>query len=74
MNLEVPISNLELKDFDLEQYNAIENIGVRMSLLHQTEKLDKAALWVLNGLAKLDRPYLTVLEEKLLQLLEQEYL
>ena len=72
--LEVPVSNLESKQFDSEQYQAIEDIGVRMSLLHKTEKLDKAALWVLNGLAKLDRPYLTILEEKLLQVLEQEYL
>ena len=42
--------------------------------LHQTEKLDKAALWVLEGLAKLDRPQLTSLEEKLLRVIEDFYL
>ena len=60
--LEVPLSNLESTEFDTEQYQNIEDIGVRMTELHQTGKLDKAALWVLNGLAKLDKPYLTTLE------------
>ena len=72
--LEVPVSNLESTEFDTEQYQNLEDIGVRMTELHQTGKLDKAALWVLNGLAKLDRPYLTTLEENLLQLLESFYL
>ena len=72
--LEVPVSNLESTEFDTEQYQNLEDIGVRMTELHQTGKLDKAALWVLNGLAKLDKPYLTTLEENLLQLLEDFYL
>ena len=72
--LEVPVSNLESTEFDMEQYQNIEDLGVRMTKLHQTGKLDKAALWVLNGLAKLDKPYLTTLEENLLQLLEDFYL
>ncbi|MCC0175892.1 hypothetical protein I4641_02705 [Waterburya agarophytonicola K14] len=72
--LEVPLGNLESTEFDTEQYQNIEDIGVRMTELHQTGKLDKAALWVLNGLAKLDKPYLTTLEENLLQLLENFYL
>lgn len=71
--LEVPINNLESRDFDEEQYRAIEDIGVRMTNLHNTGKLDQAALWVLDGLAKLDSPYLTTLEEKLLQVIEAEY-
>ena len=71
--LSVPINNLESKEFNEEQYQAVEDIGVRMTNLHQTGKLDKAALWVLNGLAKLDKPDLTPLEEKLLQVLEEEY-
>ena len=70
--LSVPISNLESKGFDPEEHQAIEDVGVRMTRLHQTGKLDEAALWVLNGLAKLDRPELTPLEEKLLQVLERE--
>ena len=72
--LEVPVNNLESTEFDTEQYQNLEDIGVRMTELHQTGKLDKAALWVLNGLAKLDKPYLTTLEENLLQLLEDFYL
>lgn len=70
---EVPIENLESLDFDAQQYQAIENIGVRMTKLYETGSLDQAALWILNGLAKLNRPYLTTLEEKLLELLEEEY-
>jgi hypothetical protein len=71
--LSVPVDNLEGTDFNQEEYQALENVGVRMTNLHQTGKLDKAAMWVLNGLAKLERPYLTALEEKLLALLEAEY-
>ncbi len=52
----------------------MEDIGVRMSRLHEKCGWDTAALWILNGLAKLDKPYLEPLEEKLLALLEKEYL
>ncbi len=72
--LSVPVSNLESKEFNDEEFQAIEDLGVRMTKLHQTGKLDEAALWVLNGLAKLDEPELTPLEEKLLQVLEEFYL
>jgi hypothetical protein len=71
--LSVPVDNLDSTDFNEEEYQALEDVGVRMTNLHQTERLDKAAMWVLNGLAKLERPYLTALEEKLLALLETEY-
>ncbi|MEM8831603.1 MAG: hypothetical protein AAGE96_19915 [Cyanobacteria bacterium P01_G01_bin.19] len=71
--LTVPVDNLESKDFDEKEYQAIEDVGVRMTKLHQTEKLDKAALWILEGLAKLDNPHLTPLEDKLLRVLEEEY-
>jgi hypothetical protein len=37
------------------------------------DELDDAAIWILNGLAKISRPYLTDLEEKLLNLLEKQY-
>lgn len=47
--LSVPANNLESKGFDESQHKAIEDIGVRMTKLHQTGKLDEAALWVLNG-------------------------
>ena len=70
----IPIENLESRNFDQEEYQKIEDVGVRMTRLHQTEKLDKAALWVLEGLAKLDNPELSPLEEKLLQVIEEFYL
>jgi hypothetical protein len=71
--LSVPVNNLEGRDLNQEEYQAFEEVGIRMTNLHQTGKLDIAAMWVLNGLAKLERPYLTALEEKLLALLEAEY-
>jgi hypothetical protein len=71
--IEVPIENLESLKFNPEQDRSIENIGVRMTRLHETGSLDEAAVWVLRGLAKLDRPYLTTLEEKLLEVIEAEY-
>jgi hypothetical protein len=71
--LELPIANLESLGFDEEQYQTIEDVGVKMTQLYETGSLDDAAMWVLNGLAKLERPYLTALEEKLLQVLEAEY-
>ena len=72
--LSVPVNNLESKGFDESQHKAIEDIGVRMTKLHQTGKLDKAALWVLSGLAKLERPDLTPLEKNLLRALEDFYI
>ena len=72
--LEIPVSNLKPKGFDNEEYQAIEDLGVRMTNLHQAGKLDRAAFWVLDGLAKLDRASLTTLEEDLLQVLEKFYL
>ncbi|MGL4881121.1 MAG: hypothetical protein ACRC8K_08640 [Waterburya sp.] len=65
--------NLQSLGYSTDECKQMESIGVRMTLLHQTGKLDEAALWVLNGLAKLKTPYLTLLEEKLLTLLELEY-
>ncbi|MDJ0534863.1 MAG: hypothetical protein QNJ70_20680 [Xenococcaceae cyanobacterium MO_207.B15] len=70
----VPYENLESWGLDEGQYHQMEDIGVRMTRLYETGNLDESALWVLNGLAKLNRFYLSSLEEKLLQLLEQEYL
>ena len=45
-----------------------------MTALAEVENLDEAALWVLQGLEKLNRPKLNSIEERLLQLLEDEYL
>jgi hypothetical protein len=62
--------HLKSLEYSPDECRQMENLGVRMTLLHQKGKLDEAALWVLNGLAKLKTPYLTILEEKLLALLE----
>ncbi|MEO0927031.1 MAG: hypothetical protein AAFY63_14280 [Cyanobacteria bacterium J06643_13] len=65
--------HLQSLEYSQDECKQMENLGVRMSELHQTGNLDEAALWILNGLAKLKTPYLTILEEKLLALLELEY-
>lgn len=65
--------HLKSCNYSKRECAAMEEIGARMSLLYATGKLDKAAIWILNGLAKIDRAYLTSLEEKLLNLLESEY-
>ena len=66
--------HLKSLGYSADECKQMEDLGVRMTLLHQTGKLDEAALWILNGLAKLKTPYLTLLESKLLALLEVEYL
>ena len=66
--------HLKSLGYSPDECKQMEDLGVRMTLLHQTGKLDEAALWILNGLAKLKTPYLTILESKLLALLEVEYL
>ena len=65
------LKSLNYSEIECKQ---MEDIGVRMSRLHEKCGLDTAALWILNGLAKLDKPYLDALEEKLLALLEEVYL
>ena len=70
----VPIENLASWNLSKWQDQQIEDLGVRMTRLYETGNLAPAALWVLNGLAKLDRFYLSPVEEKLLRVLEEEYL
>ena len=68
------LENLKSLGYSPEECQQMVQISDRMNQIHQTGNLDDAALWVLNGLAKLSTPYLTDLEEKLLALLEQEYM
>jgi hypothetical protein len=49
------------------------DLGARMTALSEVGELDEAAVWLLQGFAKLNRPQLNSLEEKLLQVLEDEY-
>ena len=70
----VPYDNLTSWGLDESQSDRVLDLGTRMTRLYETGRLDDSALWVLRGLAKLDRFYLSSLEEKLLQVLEHEYL
>ncbi len=56
-----------------EEY-CLDRFGMKRA--HYFMKLatkDAAAYWILNGLGKLPKPYLTPVEEKLLSVLETEY-
>ncbi len=50
------------------------DLGERMTALAEVGELDEAAIWLLQGLERLKRSQLNSLEEKLLQVLEEEYL
>jgi hypothetical protein len=64
--------HLNSLEFTKSECKQMEDIGVRMSELY-VHDLDEAAKWILNGLARINRAYLTTLEEKLLRVLELEY-
>ena len=65
--------HLKSLGYSTEESEQMFIIGERMTSLHETGKLDEAALWILNGLARIKQPSLTDLEEKLLSFLEKEY-
>ncbi len=69
----LPPEHLKSLEYSQHQCQQMEIISIRMSLLYETGQLDEAALWILNGLARIKRPTLTPLEEKLKSLLEIEY-
>lgn len=68
----VLISDLAPLKITTQQQELMIDLGVRMSNLASLPQLDEAAMWILRGLEKLNRP-LNSLENKLLLLLEQEY-
>ena len=70
----LPFDNLEAIPTDDNQQEAFFNLGERMTALFETGELDAAAMWVLKGLERLDRSRLNSLEERLLQVLEDELL
>jgi hypothetical protein len=57
-----------------DQEEQMLDLGARMTALAEVKNLDEAALWVLQGLEKLNRSQLNSIEERLLRLLEDEYL
>lgn len=70
----VSSSDLSPLNLNASQQELMLDLGERMTALAEIKELDDAALWILRGLEKLNRPYLNSLEEKLLRLLEDEYL
>lgn len=50
----------------------MREVCLRISKLCNSGRLEDAAIGVLKQLGEVKRPYLTLLEEKLLRLLEQE--
>ena len=57
-----------------DQEEQMLDLGERMTALSEVGELDEAAIWLLQGLERLKRSQLNSLEEKLLQVLEEEYL
>ncbi len=56
-----------------EECTQVEVLCERIRQLLDTGNLEESARSILAKLGKIKRPYLTSLEEKLLELLEQEY-
>lgn len=69
---ELKQDHLSLCPFSASEKQQMQTILSRMKKL--SEKCDtEASHWILEGIAKMKRSYLTELEEKLLSLLEDEY-
>jgi hypothetical protein len=70
----VSVSDLLPMKFTRVQEEQMLDLGARMTALYEVGELDEAAMWVLKGLEKLNRSQLNSIEERLLQILEEEYL
>jgi hypothetical protein len=70
----VSVDDLSAMKFTRDQEEQMLLLGSRMTALAEVGELDEAAMWVLQGLEKLNRSQLNSIEERLLQLLEEEYL
>lgn len=68
----VPVTYLEPLDFSAEEQEQMIDLGERMSKIYESGISDPVAMKVLSWLAKLKRPSLNSLEEKLLQVIESE--
>ena len=68
----VPVAYLEPLDFSAEEQEQMIDLGERMSQIYESGISDPVAMKVLSSLAKLQRPSLNSLEEKLLQVIEAE--
>jgi hypothetical protein len=65
--------HLKSLEFSPLECKYMEDLGVRMSELYSSGKLEEIALGVLNQLGKIERAYLTELEEEFLSVLERKY-
>ncbi|GCL38638.1 hypothetical protein SR1949_37560 [Sphaerospermopsis reniformis] len=64
------LKSLELLD---EECQFMQQLCLRLRRLHQIENRDSAVDWLCSGLGKQPKPYLSPLQSKLLNLVEQEY-
>lgn len=70
----VSVDDLMPMKFSADESEQMLDLGARMTALSEVRELDEAAMWLLQGLERLKRSQLNSLEEKLLQVLEDEYL
>ena len=70
----VSVEDLQQMKFTPAESEQMLDLGERMTALAEVGDLDEAAMWVLQGLEKLNRSTLNLIEERLLQALEDEYL
>jgi hypothetical protein len=68
------LEHLNSCEYSSNECSQMRELGWRMSRLASLGNLDDAVLWILNGLAKMQKPYLTDIEEELLSFLEEKYL
>ncbi|WP_257236877.1 hypothetical protein [Nostoc sp. 'Peltigera malacea cyanobiont' DB3992] len=69
-----PLNYLESECQQMQQISdACSGLRLRISRLRENENLEDAPSSVLKHLGELKRPYLTLVEEKLLGLIEREY-
>ncbi|MEH2037055.1 hypothetical protein [Nostoc sp.] len=64
------LKSLELLDEDCQ---FMQQLCVRLRQLHQVDRRDEAVDWLLQGLGKQAKPYLSSLQAKLLAAVEREY-
>ncbi len=69
----VGLQHLKSYNYLPQECQQMQLISDRIHRLRENENLEQAARAVLKHLGELKRPYLTVVEEKVLSLIEQEY-
>ncbi|WP_208346462.1 hypothetical protein, partial [Aetokthonos hydrillicola] len=65
--------NIKSFDYLEEECAFMQQLYLRLKKFQLFGNLDTAAYWVLKGIGKLSTPYLTPLQQKLLNVLDQEY-